>query len=551
MKLDLGKLASLLTGGTKRFAAVDLDRRELRIVLAERAARGVRIHSAVRLPLPEGVAADDPQAVGAFLGESLRRLQFRGGGIVMNVPRSQAVLKPLVLPPGTPPAEIAGMVHYQVGKELPFPAQDAVVDFTMESHYGAETERPGEQPEGVSVLVAAIRMSVVDQYRRIAEAAGVKLLRLALRPYANLRCVSLCDPRAAESLLALVHVTADETEIDVLSHGSLAFSRSALRSIEAGEGQLQPPDAAIRSLVLEVTRSLQSFQAAERHLGVERVLLAGGTGIEEKVAEHLSKGLGVPCGMLDVSAALASRQGKEIDSAFVSAVGLAAAHSATGEFPFDFLNPKRPAVRRDPRKQRVAAVAAAALLLLLAAVLGGWLYLHSKQNQIVAIQGRIGQLDKDILSVGERAGRVLAIEEWASADRNWLDHWAQLSVLSPSAQDVYLTGLRTNADDSVSFTVQARESEAVTSLGEELDEAGYEFKPGQIKTGGDPFGYTYGTTVRVLLPKEFQPNFATTRPVGRPDDDSSAEEFYRRAAAAGLLGDTRPSDQENGQEGDE
>jgi len=532
MKRLLKEIKIPLMGRARRFAAVDFDSRQLRIALAERTVKGTRIGNLADLALPDGVNSDDPEAFGAFLGQGLTNLGFRGAGVVMNVPRSQAVLKPLSLPPGTPGEELAGMVYYQVGKELPFPAEDAVIDFTIERHYGAEAAETSQTQKGVDVLVAAVRMAVVDYYRQIASAAGVKLLRLGLRPYANARCVQACLPDAAEQTLAVAHITADETEIDVLSRRSLAFSRSAVHEVKTDqEADESPRVRTVGFIVAEIARSLQSYQAVEGGQRIDSVIIAGGTGIESQVAEQLARRFNVPCEILQPGRAMGGSDEKQIAATFISTLGLAVAHPASDEPPFDFLAPKRPVARRDARKTRAAAIALAAVAALGIVVIAGWVHLAGKEHRLQALQVKASELNKEITAARKVARRVDAIEDWNRAGRNWLNHWANLSTLLPSAKDVYIADLNTGKDNVINFTVRARNSETIAALGKRLAAAGYQFKPGQIKTGNDRLGYVYGTAVRIRASEDMKIDLAATRPAPRPEDDSSAEEFYRRSSS--------------------
>ena len=71
----LGRLRRRKVG---RLLAIDLDGRRLRIVLADVSGGRTRIDRLVTADLPEDLDADDPQAVGAFLGETLRRVRLSG-----------------------------------------------------------------------------------------------------------------------------------------------------------------------------------------------------------------------------------------------------------------------------------------------------------------------------------------------------------------------------------------------------------------------------------------------------------------------------------------
>ena len=486
------KIPSLGRGG--RLAAVDFDASRLRVAVSQRGARGTRIVACGGRDLPDGLDAGDPAGVGVLLRDVLDELGCRTAPLVLCVPRSLVVLKPVTLPPNTPEQEYAAMVHFQAAKELPFPAEDAVIDFTTESHYDVQAGQPEGGPQGVQVLAAAIRLSTLDYYRRIAAAAEAKLLAVALRPYADLRCVEACEGAAADGCAALVHLTAGETEIDVISGRSLAFSRAAVRNLSA-------PGAAdgVDPLVQEVARSLQSYQTIHRGPRLDAVLVAGETGLEARAAELLAERLGVPSRLVDCSA-VAGRG--PAGSGHISALGLATCDVAGGKLPFDFLNPKRPPVVRDKRKTRMQLAALAGVVALLALLVGGSMHLGGKRAELRALQAQQTELEKQIKAARDVAFQVDAIQRWRDGDHRWLDHVARLAAILPPARDVYLGGLDAKADGSVNFVVQARSSEAITDLGERLSTAGYPFRPGQIKTASNKHGYVYGTTVRVMTSGE-------------------------------------------------
>ncbi len=525
-----------LIGRTKRFAAVDFDSRKLRVAVADVTPTRTRISSLTTRDIPDSIETSDPQALGEFLRQTLKDMGFRGTSVVMNVPRSQVVLKPLTLPPNTPKNELAGMVYYQVEKELPFPAADAVIDFTVETDYEPtitetdtdETQEQTTDPHRIDVLVAAVRLSVVDHYRRLAEAAHVKLLQLGLRPYADMRCLEVCDPRTANQNLALVHITTDETEIDVVSGRSLVFTRSAVKDIsDAGSERPQGVSENVKALAAEVARTLQSYQAIEGGVKIDAVLLAGGTGVERAVAEQLTNTLRVPCEILEVGRAFEAYREGPIDSQFVTVLGTAVAHPSDDELPFDFLNPKRPPVRHDVRKIRAAIIASAVGLLLLVGFVTRSLYLGAKRDQVNLLLKEQKNLEKTIKSLKDTADRVLLIEEWAIAP-NWLEHWAHLSCVFPSAKDVYLNRLTTNTDGSTTLSIRARNSEAIAALSERLSGAGYRFRPGSSSPTRDRYGYTSTTTLKILPAPQMKIDLATTRPVARPEDDTPSEEYWRR-----------------------
>jgi len=526
----INKIAASVLGGAKRFAAVDFDSSRLRVVVAEPTAGGTRIRSTVSVPLPDDLDVRDPQGMGGLLARTLKDIGFRGSGVVMNVPRSQAVLKPLSLPPGTPPEEFPGMVHYQVERELPFAVDEAVIDFTVES---GGSGGPDEQQE-IQILVAAIRLPVVDYYRQIAEAAKVELLRLGLRPYANLCCVEAAQAGTEHGYLAVVHITADETEIDLITDGSLAFSRSAVKDMsKAGTLDEVAKTRAVGSLVAEVARSVQSYQAIERGAQVEAVLLAGETGVESQAAEQLAARLRTPCRMLETGRLFDGGEAAKVPSAFVSALGLAMEQPAGEAPPFDFLNPKRPREKKNVKRTRIAAIAMGVAVLLVVALGARSVAIGRIARRVEDLKKTNNALKNAIKAAKKDADLVAAMESWVEGGENWLDRWAHISCLLPSAKDMYLTSLKTGEDGTLRLTVQARSSETITDLNKRLEEAGYRFKPGQLKDIRDRYGYNSSTTVRITgLPSE-EVDLSAIKPAPRPPDDSSPEEFVKASSHVG------------------
>jgi len=444
--------------------------------------------------------------------------------VVMSVPRALAVLKPLQFPPGTAWEDLAGMVQYQVEKELPFPLAEAVVDFTVADHYDAEADaRPH-----VNVLVSAVRLPVVEHYKQIALAAGLKLLRLGLRPVATMRCVTACLGSRAAGPLAVIHVTADETEIMVLSDGALAFSRSALFGEALGH-EVPEGEASrhVRTVATEIARSLQTYQAAEGGRPIEQILLAGGTGIEAGVARSLRRRIGVGCERFNPAGPLRLRDDGQA-SAFIASLGMAVGHDGAAA-PFDFLNPKRPRRRRDGKKIRRGLLAAAAAVALAAGITAASLWVGGKQADLAELKARAAALKERRKPFDAQAKRLDALRRWEDGASDLLGHWAYVSAAAPACTDLYITSLHAASDGALKLAVRAKDDTAILALGRTLRTgmSGYAVKTGRVATGEDRFQYLYGTTVSVLTPKGKRADISRLKTPKRPSDDVSYLEKYR------------------------
>ncbi|MFP4104930.1 MAG: pilus assembly protein PilM [Phycisphaerae bacterium] len=520
---------ALLSGkrGGKRFLAVDFDSRHLRLAEAECVGEKARILRLIDLPMPEDVDFTDADSLGRFLGTQLRELKLRGVGVLMNVPRGQAVLKPLSLPPGTPEEEMPGMVQFQMEKELPFPMAEAVIDFTVERHFDAETGKA--ESAGEDVLVAAVRLSTLDFYRNIAEAANVKLLRLGLRPYANHHCAEACLGDGEAERMAVVCVNADETEIDVIQGGSLAFSRSAMLKIPAD------PDRArsrLQSVSLEVARSLQSFQAVDRESNITAIHVAGGTGLEPALARDLSTRLRTRCETFDPAEALQLRQQGDA-SAFVSVIGLAIGHAARQQMPFDFLNPKKPAVKKDRTAMQGVLLVVFLLCLLVGGMAMGFVVVGRRQQEVRRLQAIRNQKLKQAKQADATVDRFEAVEQWQESGRDWLSHLAHLSHLLPEASDVFIDKFSTHNSQrgaQMKFRVHARSSETIDDLSRRLGAAGYRVKTeGSDRTDRPTYGYDWHDDFTVLVPEDMDVEWDKMSPASRPAGEVADPAGYRRS----------------------
>jgi Tfp pilus assembly PilM family ATPase len=525
---------------TGRFCAVDFDRDQVRVVQAEFSGERTRVLRLAAAAVPEDLDLTDAQAVGAFLGRTLGEMRIRNPAAVMNVSRGQAVLKPLVLPPVASAGELASMVLYQAEKELTFRPEEAVVDFTIESHYGIEPSG-SDEPQGQHVLVAAVQRPLIEYYQKVAEAGGMRLLRLGLRPYADMRGVEAYAAPGAEARVAIIHVMAGETEIDIMDAGGLAFSRSAVVLVpREADGYAAVRREAAETIVKEVARSLQSYMGVERGQVIDVVLVAGGTGIESEVAGELAKRLSARCELLNPSEALGLEDSGPAASAFISPLGQAIRHGDPAALPFDFLHPKRPPVRRDMNKIAALSGVAAVALLVTGVFAGAAVHWYRADSYYSARVAELKQLTDENRRVAALAKRAETIDAWVRQGRDWLDQWAYLTNVFPSCTDVYITGLKTavaggpTPGGSISFTVKAKNNDAINELGKRLEAAGYAFKPGQVTTGMDPYGYVYSTSITVMVKPDMKVDLSGAAAAPRPEDDAAAEQFGKPRPAVAV-----------------
>src|SRR5439155_17417351 len=185
--------------------------------------------------------------------------------------------------------------------------------------------------------------------------------------YANARCVEACAVAEGDKGVALISLRPDELGIDVIAQESLLFSREAgiklpAEPVQTPPGAPPPPAAEIQgpaaveqpasvpetfvdAVTIEVVRSLHSYGGMAPHIPVVKLVVAGVTGHEAAVVAALKNRLNIPCSLLDPASALdLPRAAREHAAGSISALGLVLGASDARGLPFDFLNPKRPAV---------------------------------------------------------------------------------------------------------------------------------------------------------------------------------------------------------------
>jgi Tfp pilus assembly PilM family ATPase len=515
----------------------------------------------------------DAQAMGKAVAQALGRLRLKPGAVVMGVPRASVLLRTLYLPEISVVEEVASMVHLQIAKDLPFRIQEAVVDFKV--HAAVPAKAPGAAGGGraalteegaagsqaaapkMEVLVAVVKREVVDFYVKMATAAGVKLVSLGLFPYANVRCLEACHAAEAGAGVAIITLRPDEVGIDLVAREALLFSRGAsLR--RSGDSAGGPPGTAglpsmestrlldesrpgsagagsegtgtggvggyVEAVTIEVVRSLHSYGGLDAPSPVSKMVVTGATGQEAAVAAALQARLGVACRVLEVGESISMSSGAgEPTACTMSAVGLALGANDEAGLPFDFLNPKRPAPPRDLRKLRLL-LGAVALLAVLLFVFGLRSYLV---NERVRLKMRLGQELIDARKKRPLYGRMRqqlsTIRDWTQGAHNWLEHYAYLSAVLPSSEEVYVTSLSISGSGAIRLSVQARSGQILAKLDKQLRAAGYEVKPLAITPGEDKHGYGFRSTVELEVPARMKFDLGKVKPPGRPADDASLD----------------------------
>ena len=496
----------------KAIAAIDLDGETLRVVHAIGQGASARVNriEAAKLEIP-AEKREDAAVAGAAVKKALDSVKLRSKEVVVALPRGQVVLRPLQVPMVADVRELASIINFQISKDLPFRIEDAVVDFkvlrAVEVPASAESAEPQKRLE---VLVGAVKADVVQFYREVARIAGFKLAGLGLRSIAAAHYAIRCQ--SSDAAFLLVSVRAEEVTLEIVSGGKLVFSRVAIIDREN----------LLKSLEIEVVRSLTSFEGSGGSAPIQRVIVAGGTGQESEIAEVLGARLKLPGEVLEPSTSIDVRNVESIEVAkSIAPIGLALSALEPAGLLIDFANPKKPAVQRNTKRTQTL-LAAVAIVAVLFTLLGVRANLIKKRTALKdAAEAELKDAEKKLPIYRKIKTQAKSINAWMAEEQNWLDHLAYLSAVLPNAEEIYVSAFTTTPQHVVRFSVQSKTGELLAELDKKLRAAGYELKPLSITPANDKHGYSFRTTVELTIPKKLKPDILKTKPAARPADDAS------------------------------
>ncbi len=180
----------------------------------------------------EGLLSD-PEAVGGAVRELLDSAGIFGKGAAptanIGLPGQSVVIRLMPVPKGMPNEELNDVVRQEAINNLPFPIEEANLDWTRVPGTG-RTDPDGVERE--DILLGAIQKVIVDGYWRMAEVAGVQIGKLEISSLAAVRALAFSGQLGKEALSLVVNIRQDATDITLVNKSVPLFSRSVLLGVE-------------------------------------------------------------------------------------------------------------------------------------------------------------------------------------------------------------------------------------------------------------------------------------------------------------------------------
>lgn len=498
------------------FLALEWDADQISGLVASVSTGSVRVKKCLQFPRPEDWASMTPQAAGAWLKDRLAESGVRAESALVSLPRSDVVMKRLEVP-DVADDELPTLVKFQAAAKAAQPIDELYLDYI-----------PTQRREGLprEVVVVTCPKSDGEQIREALSAAGLELASLGVTPVALAEVVARVNTHAPDDQAATVVISrhGPRLEVFVLLRQVLIFSHATrLREDFSTHEQLQ-------ATVGEVSRALVSLRGANAGLKIGQAWLLADPTETAGLTTALKPRLGCDVQMLDPfsTVTLEPPATEPVDvSWFAGPIGLLLAKSGAKIASIDFLAPRQPPVKRDPRRAQFAKIGIAAAVL---AGLGLLWYVSEYWRLSTLVADREKQKAEltDFVTRGESVLKSAeAVEKWNKGSVMWMDQFTALMEKLPANDRIYLTKLELSRPNStasdhvgmVSLEGFARERGDVTGLNQRLMAVTlpYHHAPKDIKPSKNEPYYKWDFKSEVLIgppkpaPKETAPKETATK----------------------------------------
>lgn len=428
-------------------------------------------------PFPEA-GFDSDEAAGRWLKGQLASARLAGRPVALVLPRSEVVLRKLVMP-NVPDDELPELVRMQAATKSATPINQTRLDFVP----------LGVSGEGRAVLLATAAVTAVESIVARVRAAGLDPISMGLAPFATARHV--CKPD--ESLL-IVSIDEKSAEITICKNGVVKFSHGTDLSGDDDEDDR-------RWLTSEVSRAIVAADHLAAGEGLDRVVLIGRENLLAPLAEPF--GSRYECAVEFVSAAEHWGIAEDLGIAIAPLTAMLGQEDTGGMPRIDFINPRRSIEKPDRtrliRGLLIGGVAAAVLL----AYLTTWWQRRGIEQSITSLENEKSQLESD-LEAGEPAlEKHTAINTWLKEEAIWTRQLVAFEKVTPGTDRIILRQLilqpaNGEARGEIISEGMARSRNDVEAFASSLVAAGYRVPPTESADGAGDYPRGFRLTATVL-----------------------------------------------------
>jgi len=421
-----------------RFLAIDWDQNQLHVVAGVVGGGKVKFERALVWREEKSPNQADAEELGRILRERLKSAGVAPAPVLACVGRDRVILKDIRFP-AVGIGEEAGVVRFQVFKELTDAPEDVVIDYVTVSAPGAAEQQ---------ALAVIVRREIFTTYQNLCQSAGLKLAALTPRSFgiaASLRKALGTTPASedSESAVAVVVVGERWAEFGVLRGQKLLLARS----LAVGPG-----------LAGEVRRNLTVYAGQAGRAPLQTLYLAGAS---DELRERLGELIQISIQTFDP---LAGAAGLDVPTAgrgaFAGAAGLLFARAEARGLPINFVQVRQPKPPRDPNSRRYVLAGAGIAAAVLCGVLLCWFTWTNRTHNLRDVQEQRDQVAAKVTDNSKDAKLLKALDDWDNVV--WLD---ELYDLTDRIQDANALRINQVTADQIPRTAKTFYTAKITLKG--------------------------------------------------------------------------------------
>lgn len=431
------------------FAAIEFCEDKLLVTCAKSAGRQFQVFQMLEIDTKE---AESDEAIGEELKSLLADMGLTRAELIGVVGRDQSEVREMNVPPA-PDNELPDLVRFQARNVFASLSDNWQLDFIPFAHQEGEQQR--------RVLAAAIAPQVLQRFEKIAAATGFKLKRIVFQPFALTH-------------LYASHLSADNSRMLVMPNGQrfdlVVATQDKLVATRTFRSSVTDSPASAAQLASEARRTIASTKRSTGEQPIDKIIFGAGKQKWESFETPLAEQTGLDVAFADPvrclnSANVTAPVVPEDSARFAGMLGALVQEYSNQPQVLDFLNPRKPIVKKRDVKRLLIPALAAGLLFLLAGCFG-WYSLNKqaklaeeKQDKLTVLKNR-NEGDGRRPGVEDIIGEVNQMDKWRASKVNWLDELAWISEKLLTADDLIITRFKGNeTPDGAKIDLESRMTE--------------------------------------------------------------------------------------------
>lgn len=300
---------------------LDIGSSSIKVVRLQRTNNRIQLTHHGMAPIPlgslEGGAIQNPDIVAEHIKRLLSELRINAKEASIAV-AGQTVIVRHVKFPLMDKNELAEGFQWEAERYIPYPLEDAALDFEIVSRDEANNE--------MEVMLVAAQKQLIESHVKCVKSAGIQPIAIDVQPFALIRALGLLSAQTQKTVVIL-DIGAGTTDLIIFKTSTPRFTRiipiAGIRltkaiadalgcSMEEAEkykvkyGDLSGDSSddmtkqvytalqgTLEEMVLEIRRSIDYYRLQQRDDEIDQIIVAGGGARLKNIDDYLARELGV------------------------------------------------------------------------------------------------------------------------------------------------------------------------------------------------------------------------------------------------------------------